>query len=820
MNLRKTLLRTCVAVTTLTWAAAAIAQTRTFDVPSDVATNSIPEFARQAGIQIVAPADSLEGVRTPAIKGTIDLHAALAELLKGTDVQVASDDGQVITLKAPSKKTSVAGDPPADPPADIEGSAIETVTVTAEKKSEKALNVPMGLTALSGEALQRSQSYRLEDYAGKVPGLTFLDNGQNGSELVIRGMSVGVLPINSPVATYIDETPYTTAGAFAGSFFIAPNLDTFDMQRIEVLRGPQGTLYGANALAGLLKYVTNAPDPSGFSAEAEAGASSVAHGANGFDLHAMVNVPLADDAALRVVGYDNYYPGFINDPSRGLKGINGSHFSGGRASLLYNPTDTLSVRLTAIYQDKVWGDNNNMDVEPGTLKPAFGNLVQENLISQPGHTTTELYNLTVTWDTDIGKLLSSSSYFKAGEFVQQDGSKNLGGILSGILGSPYGLGDITTVNVKSETQELRLSSKENSPLEWQIGALYSHRNSLENEPLYPIDISTKTLLTNFPTNVGAFLLKGSFDEWAAFANADYFISPAFDVSFGGRYDSNDQKYFQDFTGIFGGNIAFGNPSSEGVFTYSTDARWHITPNQMLYARVASGFAPGGPNDATLLSNLQHSYQSSTTVNYEAGLKGSYLDNHLTLELSAFDIEWSRIQLNAIINSFGTVTNGGNARSTGAEWNVAFVPLTGLTLDFNGAYTDAYLTTDAPASVGGHAGERLPATPLWESSASADYEHPLFDDYSGFVGFNWRFSGSRYAEFEPASPRQEMPSFNLVDARIGIEKSNWSLTFYCKNIANALAINYVEDETLLSGNGLQSAAVYPPRTFGVELTSNF
>ena len=820
MVLRKALLRTCVTTASLMWAVTALAQTRTFDVPSDVASNSIPEFARQAGIQIVAPADRLEGVRTPAVKGNLDVHAALAELLKGTDIRIASDDGQVVTLKVLPKKVS---DVVADPPADTQTNGIETVTVTAEKRTEKSLDVPMGLTALSGEGLERTQSYRLEDYVGKVPGLTLLDNGSNGSELVIRGVTAGVLPINSPVATYIDETPYTTAGAFAGSDFIAPNLDTYDMQRIEVLRGPQGTLYGANALAGLLKYVTNAPDPSGFSASAEAGLSSVYNGGTGFDLHGMINVPLADDAALRVVGYDNYYPGFIDDPSRGLKDINGSHFAGGRASLLYDPTSTLSFRLTAMYQDKSWGDNNNIDVEPSTLKPAYGPLTQENIISQPGHTTTELYNLTVMWDTDFGKLLSSSSYFKADNHLVQDATKDLGPYLPRLAGGPYGIGDLVDVDVKSETQEVRLSSKDDNPLEWQVGALYAHRTSVENEPLYPIDIATRTLLTNFPTNLGAFLLTGSYDEWALFASTDYYVLPDLDVSLGGRYDVNNQKYYQDFTGYFGGGLPLGNPSSDSVWTYSGDVRWHLTSDQMLYARIASGFVPGGPSDVTIFSGLPHSYKSSTTVNYELGLKGSYLDNHLTVEVAAFDIEWSNIQLNEIINSFGTVANCCDARSTGAEWNFAYMPLAGLTLDFNGSYTDAYTTTAAAPSVGASVGERLPATPMWETSFSADYERNLFADYAGFIGFNWRFSGSRYAEFEPPAgiaPRLEMPSYNIFDARVGVEQGAWSVTFYCKNLGNALAVNYLIDETVFTSSGLQSESIYPPRTFGIDLTAKF
>ena len=169
------------------------------------------------------------------------------------------------------------------------------------------------------------------------------------------------------------------------------------MTRIEVLKGPQGTLYGANALGGILKYVTNAPDPSGFSARMESGVSSVDNGGVGYDYHGMVNIPLASDLALRVVGFYNNYPGFIDDPSRDLKDINGSRFSGGRASLLYQPIDDLSVRLNVLYQNRHEDDYGTAaeDVNPVTLTPIHGNLTQERLFAQPVNEFTQLYNLTV-----------------------------------------------------------------------------------------------------------------------------------------------------------------------------------------------------------------------------------------------------------------------------------------------------------------------------------------------------------------------------------------------------------------------------------------
>jgi iron complex outermembrane receptor protein len=219
-------------------------------------------------------------------------------------------------------------------------------------------------------------------------------------------------------------------------------------------------------------------------------------------------------------------------------------------------------------------------------------------------------------------------------------------------------------------------------------------------------------------------------------------------------------------------------------------------------------------------NLAPSYRSSTTVNYEAGIKSSLLQEHLTIEVSAFLIDWRDIQLQAIIGGLGTFVNGGKARSQGLEWNFAYVPLSGLTLGFNGAYTDAYLTQQTPASVNGQVGDRLPSVPLWETSASANYERHLFGDYSGFAGLNWRFTGSRYADFLAAGPRQEMPAYHIVDLRAGLESKRWSVSAFAKNVANRLAINYLQPETQAGGAGPQSATIYTPRTVGAAFTVNF
>jgi outer membrane receptor protein involved in Fe transport len=607
-------------------------------------------------------------------------------------------------------------------------------------------------------------------------------------------------------------------GPWANSALVAPNLDTFDMQRIEVLRGPQGTLYGANSLAGLLKYVTNPPDPSRFATQLETGVSTVQDGTTGFDVHGMVNLPISPTTALRLVGYETYYPGFIDDPSRGVTDINGSHFYGGRASLLWQAGETFSLRLNALYQKKTWGDWPNEDVNAGTLTPVYGKLIQQHLISQPGDTTTEIYNATLNWNLQFAKLLSVTSYYREKTSFLQDYSDTYG---PDVFGGPFGLAIPVVFPVHALTEELRLASEGGGALQWLVGGYFTEEYSNEISRYLPIDTTTKTILYDDPLGLGGFTAPTRYREYAGFVNLDYHFTPTVDLAVGGRYSHNKQTFHETAPGLFGGGYDFGLESSETVFTWSADARWHFTPDQMLYARAASGFVPGGPNDAIPnATTIPNSYSSSKTLNYELGIKSTLLDHQLTVELAVFHIDWHDIQLAAVVNGFGQIVNGGTAQSDGVEWNFNYAPLKGLTLNLNGTYTDARLTEATPASVNGLPGDRLPSSPLFQVATNLDFEQALTGDLSGFAGVSWRFMGSRFADFSSTGPRQEMPSNHIVDVRAGLEMRPWIASVFVKNVANERAINYVQPETLAGGDGPQSATLYTPRTLGATLAVRF
>ena len=229
--------------------------------------------------------------------------------------------------------------------------------------------------------------------------------------------------------------------------------------------------------------------------------------------------------------------------------------------------------------------------------------------------------------------------------------------------------------MKALTEELRLSSKEEDAFQWQVGGYFTDEDSSEFEQIYPIDGGSKAILYNSPVNFLTGSVPVHYREFAGFANLDYHFTPTFDVALGGRYSSFDQSFHETPAGLLGGDEDIGNDSSQHVFTYSGDVRWHVLPSVMLYARVAEGYAPGGPNAQLAGTSFPTTYNSSTTINYEAGIKSGWLNGALTAELSAFDIHWRDIQLEAVINGEGGIASGGGARSSGAEWeSLAYIPI--------------------------------------------------------------------------------------------------------------------------------------------------
>ena len=251
------------------------------------------------------------------------------------------------------------------PRSDSDADTLETIVVTAEKREERLQDVPMSVTALSGGLLDKLQDRDFADFAAMVPGLSLMSTGPGLTQLTLRGQNAG--GDGSTVAVYIDESPFGSSSALLNGSVLSGDFDTWDLKRIEVLRGPQGTLYGANSEGGLLKFVTNPPVLGSFSGEVEATGESVDHGGNGGGVRGVVNLPLGDIAAFRISAFDEDMAGYISDPLSGKQDLNSGHKDGGRASLLLAPAESLSIRLTVTEQETKTNGNPAVDVNPVTL---------------------------------------------------------------------------------------------------------------------------------------------------------------------------------------------------------------------------------------------------------------------------------------------------------------------------------------------------------------------------------------------------------------------------------------------------------------------
>ncbi|MGH6993784.1 MAG: TonB-dependent receptor, partial [Caulobacteraceae bacterium] len=354
-----------------------------------------------------------------------------------------------LALGAP---TVAAAQPTSNQPA----STVEEVIVTAEKRSEPLKEVPMSVTAISGVALQKTQEISFVDYAASVPGLSLQSLEPGITRLNLRGEDAG--GDGSTVATYIDETPFGSSTGLLNGAILSGDFDTFDLERIEVLRGPQGTLYGANSEGGLIKFVTVPPTLNAFQGLVEAGGEAVSHGSDAGSIKGMVNVPLGDTVAVRLDGFYEELPGFIDDPALNEKNINNGRRDGYRASVLVQPTDRFSLRLTAFGQETKLNGLPLVYVDGATLRPLYGDLTQEPAINQHSDFQYRNFNATLKYDFGPVNLTSSTSYGLFDTYQFTDATPIYGTLLTAVFGQPLGSSLENDTHLKKFTQEVRLAS--------------------------------------------------------------------------------------------------------------------------------------------------------------------------------------------------------------------------------------------------------------------------------------------------------------------------------------------------------------------------
>ncbi len=719
----------------------------------------------------------------------------------------------------------------------------DVIVVTAQKREQLLIDIPQSITVVSGEALENQLAANFQDYLNLVPGLQLDQSTPGAGRLILRGLNTG--GVASTVAVYVDETPFGSSTALANGAALAGDFDTFDVARIEVLRGPQGTLYGASTLGGLLKFVTNDPDPSKFEARGRASIEDTKGGELSYHANAVINVPLGDTLAFRASGFYNKNGGFIDSigtsgvsftspiTSDVAKNINDSKSYGGRASLLFAPSDAFDLRLTAHFQNIRADAPSVVESDANTLKTLYGRPTQSQFAESFTNIDYRVYNALLNYDLGFATLTSSSSYSTQKQTFRDDATFNLSGIVRALLGAPandFYLDQNT--NNRRYTQELRLVSDKSATFEWLIGGFYTDEKALIFQNFVAATPGTTTPIA-FPFKLGEVSLRSKYKEYAGFANATLHLGERFDVDFGGRYSHNKQSAAQTAAGVLAGNVPINSNlrSSDNVFTYSVAPKFKINERASLYARVAKGYRPGGPNAIApnAPAGTPSSFNPDTVVSYEVGFKGETADRTLGLDLSIYHINWKNIQLLTVINNFGVNINGSSADSDGVEFTATFRPAPGFVTSINGAYTKARLNADAPALVGGRKGDRLPFTPPYSVSVNSDYTWNIGGDAKAFFGGSLRFLSKQTADFDgtfrTANGRQrQVPSYEVIDLRAGVDFGRFGIEAFVRNLTDSDGKTSVGSLTTnglpASPNGAIETGVIRPRTIGVSVSAGF
>ncbi|HKX54781.1 MAG TPA: TonB-dependent receptor, partial [Xanthomonadales bacterium] len=542
-----------------------------------------------------------------------------------------------------------------------EAGDLEEVVVTATKRDQTLDEIPMSITVLGGNMLERQQAFDFEDMTALIPGFSITGNTPGVTRITLRGTNTG--GVASTVGVYFDEVPFGSSTALANGAVLSGDFDTFDMNRIEVLRGPQGTLYGASSLGGVMKYVPNKPSTEGFEGSAKLGVEDVSDGGMGYNATGYVNVPLSDTFALRASAFYREDDGWIDsigdrplpsltqpgvsiiDGTMVEKGINESETSGGRIQAAFTPNDEFSINFLAMFQDIYSGDSAAQEADGTTFKPVYSSPVASRYQNAFDDISYDVYSATIDWEfSDWASVQSVTSWGAFEQDIRDDLSGlvlaagvPLASLASLLFGTPMGVAQEQITSTDKFTQEFRLVSAESDKFEWLAGLYYTDEDSLIFQELPAITPNTDTPIPNFPL-LGAATLKSKYEEIALFANATWFMTDRFETSFGARQSDNDQSVVQTTAGpLAGGASEITGDSSESPFTWSVSPRFQLTEDSSLYGRVATGFRPGGPNvvPPTAPDSVPTEYESDSLINYEVGYKMNSADGRFALELASF-----------------------------------------------------------------------------------------------------------------------------------------------------------------------------------------
>lgn len=756
----------------------------------------------------------------------------------------------------------------------------DVIVVTTTRRAENILDVPYNISAVSGEDIEGSITLDAAELLRSVPGVSLIDQGpRNGAQfnsIRIRGLNVDssalgdfAVPSVATVSTYVNETP------------VYANLALIDLERAEILRGPQATLYGSGALGGTVKYLTRAPQLGEYEGGATVTLSSVEGSSDiGWAASAVANLPLGERAALRLNILEQDYPGitdYVNlyelDANGAPVAPNGLFATGPtstnyrsledadtfdstyvRASLRAEPTDTVDLTFSYFFQTDDVGGRRQSSAGMSGFGTAYGDYENGAVIEEPSERDFHLATLEANIDLGFATLTSATSYY---EHDGSSASDNTGFYANSFpqfyyfYPRPLYTADRTFLD-EAFIQEVRLVSNGQNRFDYVVGAFFQQqtRGASQVSDLVGFELYADSL---FPPldfvstdNVFTYQRDEDFQDFALFGELTWNVTERLALTGGLRWFENESEV-ETFvrTGAYdsiAGSVTTPFESSEDDVLFKLNLAYEFSDDDLFFATVSEGYRRGGNNGVPTIGRFANdpawtTFQSDRVINYEAGIKGTF--NGVRYDLSAFLIDWQDPQFNtsAPVGSFFAVVNGEEARTSGLEAQLSGRLSDELGYAFGYAYVDAELTADLfePGFVGvgtpvlvAPEGSPLPGIPEHMINVAADYTQPINDSFT-FIG---RVDGFYQTEtqnvLDPAVQQSaEFSGFSIWDLTATITNDRWSASLFVKNVFNEDGVTGAFTEDAFGPNpaaqffGSNSRTfIALPRTVGLSLNVSF
>ncbi|MDR6624973.1 TonB-dependent receptor [Caulobacter segnis] len=779
-----------------------LSDARRFDLPAQPLSQALNQLALRSDREILFSPTLTLGRRSPSLSGTFTAEQALARLLAGSGLTFRLEGRSFLVVPAPKPREEPEARPsPVAPPIDL-----DSLVVTALKRSSLVQRTPVSMVVVDGEQLSRMAMANIEQAAPMLPGLKLISTAF-GRRLVLRGVHGAG---EATTGLYYDETPMTgPVGTTADPGVMAPELALVDVDRIELLRGPQGTLYGSGAMGGALRILFKRPDLGGDTGLVGVSVASLAHGGRSASAAAVLNAVVVPDAlAVRLTAYDQRQPGVIDNIRLGLSDVDDSRVRGVRLAALWEKSPRLSVLVSGSHQSSHRGDISAWNDTAGPWRTVHAGRA-------PFDGDIDLASAVVKWRGDAVDITAVSSWYRwklvrrsdysgvlLGERTSAAGCRRMFSIAAACSGaqmagysayvdSVYPAILNQPADLTARIHEIRAASIGSGPLRWSLGAYSEVREDYIDSQVRHVDPATGGPVE--PTVlIGRRDIENHLSQHAVFGEASYAVAPGAELTIGARrfdYVKRDR-----------GAVQIPNVISGTWMDYAIDARarergWSLkalasrefAPGLFGYAQISQGFRPGGVNVVPGLPETLAVYRSDRLDNAELGLKSQSADRRLALNLALYRARWRDMQYAAQTQNraFNYVTNIGAARIQGLEVEGTARKVAGWDLAASLTLTDARLTADqvANSAIGlGLKGDRLPSVPKVSASASVERRWTLADALTARLRFDAHYAGVARSAFNAGNADYlKMGGYAAFGVSAGLENRAWSADLSVENL---------------------------------------